>query len=81
MAEAATKMPVGKEERGTDPAEWRPFESLRREVDRPFEDFQLGSWRSPFGRSVFECTMPPSRCRRPFLQLTGEPCARGGGPR
>jgi HSP20 family protein len=30
------------------------FESLRREVDRLFEDFQLGSWRSPFGRSVFD---------------------------
>jgi HSP20 family protein len=46
---------VGKEQKGTDrPAEWRPFESLRREVDRLFEDFQLGSWRSPFGRSVFD---------------------------
>jgi HSP20 family protein len=41
MAETATK-------------EWRPFESLRREVDRLFEDFQLGSWRSPFGRSLFD---------------------------
>jgi HSP20 family protein len=51
MAETATKLPVGKEEKGTDrPAEWRPFESLRREVDRLFKDFQLGSWRSPFGR-------------------------------
>jgi HSP20 family protein len=55
MAETETKLPVGKEEKGTDrPAEWRPFESLRREVDRLFEDFQLGSWRSPFGRSVFD---------------------------
>jgi HSP20 family protein len=55
MAETATKMPVRNEGKGTDrPAEWRPFESLRREVDRLFEDFQLGSWRSPFGRSVFD---------------------------
>ena len=55
MAETATKLPVGKEERVTDrPGEWRPFESLQREVDRLFEDFQLGSWRSPFGRSVFD---------------------------
>jgi hypothetical protein len=23
-------------------------------LDRLFEDFQLGSWRSPFGRSVFD---------------------------
>jgi HSP20 family protein len=46
---------VRNEGKGTDrPAEWRPFESLRREVDRLFEDFQLGSWRSPFGRSVFD---------------------------
>jgi HSP20 family protein len=55
MAETATKLPVRNEEKGTDrPAEWRPFESLRREVDRLFEDFQLGSWRSPFGRSLFD---------------------------
>jgi HSP20 family protein len=55
MTETATKMPVRNEGKGTDrPAEWRPFESLRREVDRLFEDFQLGSWRSPFGRSVFD---------------------------
>src|SRR6516165_8299203 len=61
MAETATKLPVGKEERGTDrPAEWRPFESLRREVDRLFEDFQLGSWRSPFGRSEFDWGKAPA---------------------
>ena len=54
MAETATKLPVGKEEKADRPAEWRPFESLRREVDRLFEDFQLGSWRSPFGRSLFD---------------------------
>ena len=27
---------------------------MRREVDRLFEDFQLGSWRSPFERSLFD---------------------------
>jgi HSP20 family protein len=27
---------------------WQPLESLRREVDRPFEDFDRGFWRSPF---------------------------------
>jgi HSP20 family protein len=36
------------------PDKWRPFESLRREIDRLFEDFQVGSWRSPFGRSNLE---------------------------
>src|SRR5262249_58183049 len=55
MAEPATKLPVGKEQRGTDrPAEWRPFESLRRGGDRLFEDFPLGSRRSPFGGSLFD---------------------------
>ncbi len=32
----------------------RPFESLRREVDRLFDDFSGGIWRSPFGRSFFD---------------------------
>ena len=36
------------------PSEWRPFESLRREVERLFDDFQVGSWRSAFGRTVFD---------------------------
>ena len=55
MAEAATKLPVRTEEKKTDrPTEWRPFESLRREVERLFDDFQVGSWRSPFGRTVFD---------------------------
>ena len=54
MAEAATKLLVRTEEKKTDrPTEWRPFESLRREVERLFDDFQVGSWRSPFGRTVF----------------------------
>jgi HSP20 family protein len=33
---------------------WRPFENLRREVDRLFDDFSGGFWRSPFGRSFFD---------------------------
>jgi HSP20 family protein len=55
MAEAATKLPVKTEEKKSDrPAERRPFESLRREVDRLFDDFQVGSWRLPFARTVFD---------------------------
>jgi HSP20 family protein len=55
MAEAATKLPVKNEESKTErPTEWRPFESLRREVEHLFDDFQLGAWRSPFGRTLFE---------------------------
>jgi len=55
MADAATKLPVRNEESKTErPTEWRPFESLRREVEHLFDDFQLGPWRSPFGRTLFE---------------------------
>jgi HSP20 family protein len=55
MAEAATRLPVKNEAQGTNrPAPWRPFDNLRREVDRLFDDFQLGSMRSPFGRSLFD---------------------------
>ena len=58
MAEAATKLPVQTEERKADrpaaPAERRPFENLKREIDKLFEDFGLGAWRHPFGRSTFE---------------------------
>jgi HSP20 family protein len=40
MAETATKFPVKTEEKRVDrPVEWRPFENLRREIDRLFEDF------------------------------------------
>jgi HSP20 family protein len=52
MAEANVKVPV-KAEKTTAPAPlqtWRPFENLRREVDRLFEDFDGGHWRSPFRR-------------------------------
>lgn len=33
---------------------WRPLETLRREMDRLFEDFDRDSWRFPFRRSVFD---------------------------
>ena len=55
MAETAAKFPVKTDDKKADrPAEWRPFEGLRREIDRLFDDFQLGSLRAPFGRSVFD---------------------------
>jgi len=54
MAEAITKLPVKTEEKKpTVPRPWAPFESLRREVDRLFEDFG-GGWPGPFRRSVFD---------------------------
>jgi HSP20 family protein len=58
MAEAATRLPVQTQDQATDrpaaPVEWRPFESLKREVDKLFEDFGLGAWRRSIGRSTFD---------------------------
>lgn len=57
MAEAATKVPVKgepKAQQASAPREWRPFETLRREIDRLFDDFDGGFWRAPFRRSAFD---------------------------
>jgi HSP20 family protein len=58
MAEAATKMPVKTEEKKSDERTaasqaWHPIDALRNEIDRLFEDFDKGFWRSPFHRSTF----------------------------
>jgi HSP20 family protein len=61
MAEVATKVPVkaeekkteGQSERSSALQEWRPFETLRREIDRLFDDFGQGFW-PPFRRSLAE---------------------------
>lgn len=58
MADETTKLPVKIEEKspagGTALQAWRPFESLRREVDRLFEDFDGSFWQSPFRRSLLD---------------------------
>jgi HSP20 family protein len=58
MAEAATKVPVKGEPKKAEETsamkEWRPFETLRREIDRLFDDFDGGFWRAPFRRSAFD---------------------------
>ena len=58
MAEAATKLPIKTEEKSPAPAPaqsgWPSFHSLRREVDRIFEDFDRGFFRMPFRRSGFD---------------------------
>lgn len=53
-----SKIPVDTEEKSTKPtsptsAALRPLESLRRQVDRLFEDFDRG-WHLPFSRSSFD---------------------------
>jgi HSP20 family protein len=52
MAEAVTKLPVKtEEERPVALRESHPFERMRREMDRLFDEFD---WRSHFRRSVFD---------------------------
>ena len=54
MAEA-TKLPVRNEKTSTpSPPPWRPFENLRQEIDRLFDDFGVSAWRAPFRRSMFD---------------------------
>jgi HSP20 family protein len=56
MSEAATKLPVKTEKRpveqGSAPQS-RSSESLRQQVNRLFDDFDLGVWANPFRRSMF----------------------------
>jgi len=61
MAEP-TKLPVNIEKAApTSGAQgWRPFESLRRDIDRVFEDFNSGLWRTP---SLFEAIPALARAR------------------
>jgi len=58
MAKAETKVPVTTESKPaaspTAIQAWRPFESLRREVDRLFEDFTMNPFRLPFRRPAFD---------------------------
>jgi HSP20 family protein len=56
----ATKVPVKSEKGGTvvAPGQWSPFESMRREIDRVFDRFNLGTWDFPFGRRSFEFEFP-----------------------
>ncbi len=57
MTQTASKVPVKTEEKASQRASalqaWRPLESLHREVDRLFEDFDRGFWTSPFRRPIF----------------------------
>jgi HSP20 family protein len=55
MAETTTNVPVKTEKTAAPKLQaWRPFEGLRREVDRLFDDFDGGFWRSPFRRSAVD---------------------------
>lgn len=61
MADAPTKLPVKTEKTATSATrseDWSPFESLRREVDRLFDNFHPFGWRVPSTRSIFDLEMP-----------------------
>jgi len=55
MAEAPSNIPAKPEQKESARAmgEWRPLASLRREIDRLFDDFHLGTWHRPAG-SMFD---------------------------
>ena len=60
MAEDTSKIPVTTDKAA--PSELRPrrpLESLRQEIDQLFDDFGIGTWRSPFRSSFFD--MDPFR--------------------
>ncbi len=63
MTQTATRLPVKTEHTGAPPpstlANWRPFDSLRHEVDRIFDSFHEGFWPAPSVRSLFN--IEPSR--------------------
>ena len=55
MAEDTSKIPVTTDKAA--PSELRPrrpLGSLRQEIDRLFDDFGIGTWRSPFRSSFFD---------------------------
>ena len=60
MAEDTSKIPVTTETAApSEPRPRRPLGSLRQEIDRLFDDFGIGAWRSPFRSSFFD--MDPFR--------------------
>jgi HSP20 family protein len=68
-----TKLPVTK--KTSEPAlfgeTWRPFETLRKEVERLFDDFGDDFWRRPFGSlSAFERSWPKKFVASPAVDVT-----------
>jgi HSP20 family protein len=84
MAQTGTNVPVETEKQAGAAAPapreeaWMPFDALRREVDRLFEDIRPMGWRLPFGRpSAFEMAWPRNEAFRiaPAMDLA----ERNGG--
>jgi HSP20 family protein len=51
MAESS-RVPTKIEQPSNGAQVWQPFESFRREMDRLFDDFGAGFWRTPFRRPL-----------------------------
>ena len=69
MAEAATKLPVKSEKSAASASvgnHTSPFETLRREIDRLFDDLHPFGWRLPSTRSMFEFEAPRLRAEWPI---------------
>ena len=69
MAEAATKLPVKSETSAASASvgnRTSPFETLRREIDRLFDDLHPFGWRLPSTRSMFEFEAPRLRAEWPI---------------
>jgi HSP20 family protein len=78
MAKAETKVPVTTEKKPATATPvaamqaFRPFESLRREVDRLFEEFTVNPFRLPFRRPAFDLEpfwQPESWVAQPPIDL------------
>jgi HSP20 family protein len=75
-SKAETKVPVSTEEKPVAVPSfmqsWRPFEALRREVDRIFEDFTFNRFRLPLRRPAFDVEpfwQPESWVAAPAIDL------------
>jgi len=50
---------------------WRPFEALRKEIDRVFEDFDDGFWRQPFrSLAALERAWPSKLATTPAVDVS-----------
>ena len=54
MTEDTSKIPVTTDKAPSALRPRRPLEGLRQEIDRLFDDFGIGTWRSPFRSSFFD---------------------------
>ena len=68
-----TKLPVTKKASPQSPTgeAWRPFDTLRKEVDRLFEDFGDDFWRRPFrSLATFERSWPTKFAAAPAVDVS-----------